>query len=73
MRPRHPKKEVEAVLKYAEGSGFTVLAPRAHWGILHCPGTRADHCIPRSISGTPRNPAGHAIDLRRYVDKCPHK
>jgi hypothetical protein len=31
MRPRHPKKEVETVLKYAELHGFTVLAPRAHW------------------------------------------
>lgn len=72
MRPRHPKKEVEAVLKYAESQGFAVLAPRAHWGILHCPGSRVDHCTPRSISGTPRNAAGLANRLRRYVDKCPH-
>jgi hypothetical protein len=73
MRRRHPKKEIEAVLKHAEENGFTVLVGRAHWGILHCPGTRTDHCIPRSISGTPRSPVVHASDLHRYVEKCPHK
>jgi hypothetical protein len=73
MRPRHPKKEIEAVLRYAEQNKFTVDAPRAHWGILHCPGTPAGHCIPQSISGTPRNPTKHAARLRRYVDKCPHR
>jgi len=73
MRPRHPKKEIEAVLEYAEANGFTVLAPRAHWGILHCPGTPADHCRPRTISGTPRNSTAHAARLRRYVDNCRHR
>ena len=45
---------------------------RAHiWGTLLCPRHTREGCRVRVMS-TPRNPEGHARDIRRYVDRCPH-
>lgn len=72
MRPKHPKPPVEQALRRAERQGFRVLAPRAHWGILLCPGTQQDHCQSISVYSTPRNPTYHARDIDQFVRKCPH-
>src|SRR5438105_2279473 len=37
-RPRHPKKEVEDAVRYAEARGWRCTAATAHaWGQLWCP------------------------------------
>lgn len=74
-RPRHPKKEIEAALKYAEAHGWRVEVGGSHaWGKLYCPYNDeqcrcGDFCI-TSIWSTPKNPASHARLLRRVVDHC---
>lgn len=70
-RKRHPKKEVEDALQYAEANGWTVndTASGHRWGVAVCPG---DCTPPTSIWSTPRVPANHARQIRRNVDRCPH-
>ncbi len=37
-RKRHPNKEIEAALRYAESYGWRVIASGHHaWGKLYCP------------------------------------
>ncbi len=37
-RARHPKKEVEEALRYAEASGWRVEVGGSHaWGRIYCP------------------------------------
>ncbi len=67
-RPRHPKKEVEAAIAYAESLGFRVRFPWGHWGALLCQG---DCMI--AVFSTPRNAGNHARQIRRAVDGCPHR
>ncbi|MHB8284235.1 MAG: hypothetical protein ACYDD1_06115 [Caulobacteraceae bacterium] len=69
-RPRHPSKEVEAVIDYAETRGWT-LRQMGHWGRLFCTqGDRAGCQV--GVSGTPRNAQDHAKQLKRAIDRCPH-
>ncbi len=38
MRPKHPKKEVEKALRYAETHGWRVEVGGSHaWGKIYCP------------------------------------
>ncbi|MBW3579216.1 MAG: hypothetical protein KY462_16085 [Actinobacteria bacterium] len=72
-RRRHPKKEVEAALRYAEDRGWTVVptAGGHRWGYMRCPQrTRQGH--QESVWSTPRNSDLHAARLRRAVDRCQH-
>jgi hypothetical protein len=75
VRPTHPKKEVEAALKYAEAHGWRVQVGGSHaWGKLYCPYNDeqcrcGDFCI-TSIWSTPKNPVSHARMLRRVIDNC---
>lgn len=73
MSPRHPKKQVEAALKRAERAGMRVDSPRAHWGVLYCPGDDQGRCPPFSINGSPRNPDNEARRIDRWVARCVHK
>ncbi|MDT6961112.1 hypothetical protein QTN24_06365 [Cupriavidus sp. SZY C1] len=74
-RTRHPKKEVEAAVRYAEQEFWRCTVGGAHaWGKLYCPYHCAacrcgEFCIV-SIWSTPRDPAQHARFLRRVVDNC---
>jgi hypothetical protein len=74
-RARHPKKEIEAAIQYAEASGWRVAVGGSHaWGKLYCPYNEAEcrcgqFCI-TSIWSTPRNPGNYARKLRRVVDNC---
>jgi hypothetical protein len=73
LKPKHPKKPVEAALKRAESQGFRVEANRGHWGIVYCPGGEASRCPPFSINGSPRNAENEARRIDRFLARCPHK
>ena len=70
-RKRHPVKEIEAAVRYAESNGWVVVASgsAAHsWAKLRCRGD----CPQRSVWSTPADPVAHARQIRAYVDRCPH-
>lgn len=77
MRSSHPKKEIEAVLAYAEKQGWLVQPGKGHghaWGRMYCPYNDAacrcgEFCI-TSIWSTPRNAGNHAHVLKRVVENC---
>jgi hypothetical protein len=75
QRSRHPRKEIEAALRYAEAHGWRIEEGGAHaWGRMFCPRNSKDcrcgeFCI-SSIAGTPRSSGNHAKQLRRVVDNC---
>lgn len=74
-RPPHPKKEVEAALRYAERQGWRIEAGGSHaWGRMYCPYNDqecrcGEFCI-TSVWSTPRSPGNHARALLRVVDNC---
>lgn len=74
VRKRHPKKEIECAVVYAESKGWLYKKPggSAHaWGHLFCPHhSREGHRI--SIWSTPKNAYNHADQIRRAVDNCEH-
>ena len=72
-RPRHPKKEVEEALDFAEAHGWLIESPRpGHpWGKAIC--ERAEHDCLVWIWSTPRVPANHAKQIRRAVYSCERK
>jgi hypothetical protein len=71
-RPRHPKKEIEDAIQYAERLGWTCEKASGHaWGRLYCPHGDRGGCI-LSVWSTPRSPGNHAHQIRRQVDRCPH-
>ncbi len=69
-RPRHPKKEVEEALQYAESKAWHVIKSAGHghsWGHADCPGPERIY-----IWSTPRDPQNHAKRIRQAVDNCQH-
>ena len=74
-RAKHPKKDVEEAIRYAEGFGWRVEVGGSHcWGRMYCPYNDVDcrcgeFCI-ASIWSTPANPGNHAKQLKRVVDNC---
>lgn len=76
-RKRHPSKEIEQAVSYAERQGWVVREGRGHcWGILRCPWNDADcrcgeFCL-TSVWSTPRVPENEARKIRRVVDGCRH-
>lgn len=75
MRPKHPNKEIELAIKYAESKGWRYIASggSAHaWGRLFCPlATREGHSM--SVWSTPKSPENHSRQIRRNVDACEHE
>ena len=69
-RPRHPSKEIEAVVAYAEAKGWT-WRQMGHWGRLFCAHAERDG-YQIGVNGTPRNAEAHAKQILRAVDRCPH-
>lgn len=75
MRRRHPDKEIENALQFAELNGWRVVPGGSHaWGRMYCP-ARNDTCrcgafCITSIWSTPRNAGGHSRLLRRVVLNC---
>ena len=75
MRKKHPHKEIEAAIRYAESKGWQVIERQGHaWGSLRCPSNQVDcRCgqfCQMSVWSTPRNPESHARQLRRKVNGC---
>lgn len=72
-RPRHPKKEVEEALEFAEAHRWLVESPRpGHpWGRATC--GRPGHDCLVWIWSTPRNAANHSKQIRRAVYRCDAK
>ena len=73
-RSRHPNKDIEAAVQYAEDHGWEYKKPgsSAHaWGRLFCPlRTRDGHIL--SVWSTPGDPKMHARMICQRVDKCDH-
>jgi hypothetical protein len=75
VRPRHPNKDIEAAIKYAESKGWRYQATgnSAHAGADYFVRfeSREEHSM--SIWSTPKNPDNHAKQIRRNVDACDHQ
>jgi hypothetical protein len=70
-RSRHPNKEIEEAILYAETQGWNVRK-MGHWGRMFCAHADRDGCQ-FGVNGTPRNAGNHAKQIRRAVDRCPHR
>jgi hypothetical protein len=71
-RSRHPNKEIEAAVSYAEARGWRWVKAHGHaWGRLLCPEQSRDGCRV-SVWSTPRVPEHHARAIRRVIEHCPH-
>jgi hypothetical protein len=71
-RPRHPHKEIEGAVQYAEAHEWRFIKGKGHgWGRLLCPFNSREGCQV-SVWSTPRNPERHAKDILRAVDRCEH-
>lgn len=74
IRKKHPNKEIEMAIQYAEKLQwrYRKTGDSAHaWGRLLCPLQEREGCS-MSIWSTPRNPEVHAKQIRRRIDGCPH-
>jgi hypothetical protein len=75
VRKKHPKKEVEEALNYAEVFGWSIEIGGAHaWGKMYCPYNDkncrcGEFCI-TSIWSTPKNSTNHAKQIKRVVANC---
>jgi len=73
-RPKHPNKEIEAAIQYAESKGwyYPDAGNSSHaWGRLLCSKKGRGACR-LSIWSTPKVPENHAKQIRRNVNKCSH-
>jgi hypothetical protein len=75
QRARHPSKEIEKALAYAELQRWRVLPLNGHaWGKIQCPWNDSDcRCgtfCQVSVWSTPRVPEHMAHNIRRAVDGC---
>lgn len=72
-RDRHPKKELEAVVGYAESKGWTARPGQRHAKFkLYCRHHDRDGCIV-SVWSTPADVDNHAAAVKRAIDRCPHE
>lgn len=73
-RTRHPKKDVEQALRFAEDHGWTVVPTTSghSWGHMRCPHEGQDACQV-AIWSTPKNAGNHAKRIRQRVRNCPHQ
>lgn len=66
---RHPKKEVQDAIEYAESNGWRFEAASGHaWARGYC---RCGECRIISVWSTPASPGNHGRQIRRAVDRCP--
>jgi len=72
-RARHPDKEIEEAVAYAEQLGWRVIPVSGHaWGRLYCAHADRDGCMV-SVWSTPRSAGNHARSIVRAVNRCPHQ
>lgn len=78
FRNKHPNKEIEEALKYAEKKHWRIENSKGHpFAQMYCPNVGCkEKCESNGkwcrvgIWSTPRNPANHARDLKKIVDRC---
>lgn len=74
-RKKHPRKDVEQAIVYAEDRGWRIEVGGGHaWGKMYCPYNDRDcrcgeFCV-ASIWSTPKNSMNHAKQIMRIVDNC---
>ena len=78
MRKKHPDKEIEATIRYAETQGWQVIKCTGHaWCILRCPyhdqECRCGQFCQMSVWSTPKDAGRHARQLQRKIDGCIHQ
>ena len=74
IRKKHPKKEIEEAIQYAEVQGwrYRKVGGSAHaWGSLLCSFQGREGCR-MSVWSTPRDAEIHARQIQRRVNACPH-
>ena len=72
-RSRHPDKEIEDAVAYAESLGWRIVPVSGHaWGRLYCALADRDGCM-ISVWSTPRSAGNHARDIIRAIGRCPHQ
>ncbi len=74
-RRKHPNKDIEDAIKYAEENGWRVETGGSHaWGKMYCPYNdkecRCGEFCQSSIWSTPKNPTNHARQIKRVIDNC---
>ncbi|NUB11289.1 hypothetical protein GAY28_00390 [Azospirillum brasilense] len=74
-RSRHPKKEIEEAVAYAESRGWKHVKGQGHcWGMLRCPNhnseCRCGQFCQTSVWSTPRVPENEAQKIYKAVDGC---
>ena len=76
-RNKHPDKDIEAALIYAELNDWVITVSNGHghaYGKMFCPANDKEcrcgtFCI-TSIWRTPRSSGNHAKQIRRVVNNC---
>lgn len=72
-RNRHPDKDIEEAVAFAEEIGWRVVAVKGHaWARLYCAHHDREGCKV-SVWSTPRSGGDHARDIIRAVNRCPHQ
>lgn len=74
-RKKHPNKDVEKAIQYAEERGWRIDDSGGHaWGKMFCPlndkECRCGEFCKTSIWCTPKSPTTHAKQIKRVVDNC---
>jgi hypothetical protein len=67
MRPKHPNKDLEALLRYAEAQKWRADKPGAYFRLL-CPKTCKQH--QRRIHLTPSDP-NYELNARKWLERQP--
>jgi hypothetical protein len=69
-RPRHPNKEIENAVTYAESKDWRWRKLTGHgWGELLCPMNNREGCRV-FVYQTPKSPEGAARSIVRAVERC---
>ncbi|WLD11308.1 hypothetical protein [Planctellipticum variicoloris] len=69
---RHPNKHIQAAIQYAEEHGWKVRKGGGHaFCVIMC-GAGIRGACRKSVWSTPRDPEGHAREIRHFVDRCTH-
>lgn len=77
-RNKHPIKEIEEALQYAEGKNWRIENSKGHpFGQMYCPYKDSGETCESNgkwcrvgVWSTPRNTAGHAKSIKKIVDRC---
>jgi hypothetical protein len=74
QRKKHPSKEIEAAVQYAESRGWRYkrAGSSGHgWGRLLCPSQSREGCV-MPIWSTPSDADNHVKQILSRINSCPH-